>query len=48
MLGSVEWYYETQTGFLVGSHAESMGSAMRIKLVGTNVAGLQAALSTLD
>jgi hypothetical protein len=43
MLGTVEWYYEYKTGFFVGSHVESMGSAMRVKLVGTNVPGLKAA-----
>ena len=48
MLGTVEWYYEKETGYLVGSHAESMGSAMRVELVGTNLPGLQGALSTLD
>lgn len=47
MLGTVEWYYEKKTGFLVGSLVESMGSGMRIKLVRTNVPGLQAALPTL-
>ena len=41
MLGTAEWYYEKETGFLVGSHVESMGSTMSIKLVDTNVPGLQ-------
>ena len=39
-LGMVEWYYHKDTGFLVGTHAESMGSAMGMKLVESNVAGL--------
>ena len=43
MLGTAEWYYEKETGFLVGSHVETMGSTMSIKLVSTNVPGLQVA-----
>ena len=39
-LGTVEWYYDKQTGFFVGSHAESMGSGMSVKLVKSNVPGL--------
>jgi hypothetical protein len=40
ILGSVQWYFEKDTGFLVGTHAESMGSGMTIKLVKTNASGL--------
>jgi len=39
-LGLVEWYYDKETGFLVGSHAESMGTGMSVKLVKSNVPGL--------
>jgi len=39
-LGTVEWYFDKQTGFFVGSYAESMGSGMSVKLVKTNVPGL--------
>ena len=39
-LGTVEWYYDKKTGFLVGSHAESMGSSLGLKLVEHNVSGL--------
>jgi hypothetical protein len=42
-LGMVEWYFHKDTGFLVGTYAESMGSAMQMKLVKSNVAGLSAA-----
>ncbi len=40
VLGTVEWYYERDTGFLVGSRAESMGSGMHLKLMETNAPGL--------
>jgi hypothetical protein len=46
MLGTVEWYYDRETGFFVGSHVESMGSAMTVKLVRTNVPGLPTASPT--
>ena len=39
-IGTVEWYYDKATGFLVGTHVESMGSSMGMKLVETNVPGL--------
>ena len=40
VIGTVNWYFEKETGFLVGSYAESMGSGISLKLLETNVPGL--------
>lgn len=40
VLGTVEWYFDKDTGFLVGTYTESMGSAMMLRLTETNVPGL--------
>ena len=48
VLRTVEWYYEKETGFLVGTHVERMGSNMRLTLVETNVPGLNLASTTAE
>ncbi|KPJ73597.1 hypothetical protein AMJ52_03520 [candidate division TA06 bacterium DG_78] len=37
---TMEWYYDTTTGFLVGSHMSSMGAGVSCQLIETNVPGL--------
>lgn len=37
---TLKWYYDTTTGFLVGSHMSSMGAGVSSILIETNVPGL--------
>lgn len=38
---TMDWFYDTTTGFLVGSHMSSMGAGISSILIETNVPGLE-------